>query len=198
VNRAACIARALGWTALGLLMLATGTVRADSSEPTEYLDEETAATITVVAQPLVFAYAHRELAANARDYATVAAAAVNEAGKIHFVLIVYFWSTVDPRLRTDAPPAAEPLVLQADDRGIGLSLRGHSAHEAGIGIPVHAPPGNPVVPNVYGIDLPTLRYLVAAHRLTLSTDSDGTPQAYELWEDRRAALRAFVQRMGGG
>ena len=198
MNRAARIARTLGWVALGLLMLATGTVRADSSEPTEYLDEETAATITVVAQPLVFAYAHRELAANARDYATVAAAAVNEAGKIHYVLILYFWSTVDPRLRTDAPPAAEPLALQADDRSISLSLRGHSAHEAGIGIPVHAPPGNPVIPNVYSTDLPTLRYLVAAHRLSLRTDSGGAPQAYELWEDRRAALRAFVQYMGGG
>ncbi len=190
--------RALLGAAIGLLALAAGTLRAGSLEPTEYLDEETAATITVVAQPLVFAYAHRELAANARDYATVAAAAVNEAGKIHYVLILYFWSTVDPRLRTDAPPAAEPLVLQADDRSISLALRGHSAHEAGIGMPVHAPPGNAVVPNVYGTDLPTLRYLIAARSLTLRADSDGTPLAYELWEDRRGALRAFVQRMGGG
>lgn len=198
MKRAACIARALLAAGLTLLVLAGAPARADSTEPTEYLDEETAATITAVAQPLVFAFAHRELAANARDYATVAAAAVNEAGKIHYVLILYFWSTVDPRLRTDAPPAAEPLVLQADDRSINLTLRGHSAHEAGIGMPVHAPPGNAVPPNVYAIDLPTLRYLVAAHRLTLRTDNDGTPLEYELWEDRRAALRAFVQRMDGG
>jgi hypothetical protein len=198
VTRAAGFAAALCCLLAGLLFLPAGAAGAGATEPTEYLDEETAATITVVAEPLVFAYARRELAANARDYATLAAAAVNEAGKVHYVLIVYFWSTVDPRLRTDAPPAAEPLALQADDRIIRLSLQGHSAHEAGIGMPVHAPPGVAVTPNVYAMDLPTLRFLGEARRLVLRADSDATPLSYELWEDRRAALRAFVQRMGGG
>ena len=36
-------------------------------EPLEYLDPDTAATVTVVAQPLVFANPRTELAANARD-----------------------------------------------------------------------------------------------------------------------------------
>jgi hypothetical protein len=196
VIRAAGLTAALGCLLIGLFMRPAAA--ADATEPTEYLDDETAATITVVAQPLVFAYARRELAANARDYATLAAAAVNEAGKVHYVLIVYFWSTVDPRLRTDAPPGAEPLALQADDRIIRLGLKGHSAHEAGIGVPVHAPPGAAVTPNVYATDLATLRFLAEAHRLVLRADSDGTPLPYELWEDRRPALRAFVQRMAGG
>jgi hypothetical protein len=168
-----------------------------ASPPEEYLDEDTAATITIVGQPLVFAYARRELAANARDYATVAAAAVNRRGSVNYVLVVYFWSTVDPRLRADAPPPAEPLTLRADDRRIALKLQGHSAHDAGIGKPVHAPPGNPVEPNVYATDLATLRFIGEARRLTLETENADLALSYELWEDRRADLRAFVRHMNG-
>ena len=165
--------------------------------PHEYLDEETAATVTVVAEPLVFANARTELAANARDYVTFAAAAVNRGGKVNFVGIAYFWSTVDPRMRTDPLPAPEPLILQADDRRIELKLRGQSAHDAGIGVPTHAPPGPPVAPNVYGIDLPTLRFIAAARSLTLFAESGGTLLSYRLWGDQRAALNAFVRHMNG-
>src|SRR5205085_7065875 len=64
-------------------------------QPREYLDEDTAATVTVVGEPLVFAYAIPALAANQRDYVTLAAAAVNRNGKVSYVLIAYFWSTID-------------------------------------------------------------------------------------------------------
>ena len=170
---------------------------AADKRPREYLDEETAATITVVAEPLVFACPRPELAANVRDYVTLAAAAVDRNGKVSYVLIGYFWSTVDPRVRSDAMPSPEPLVLQADDRRIELTLRGHSAHEAGIGMAVHAPPGTTVTPNVYGADLATLRFIAEARHLTIVADSEGAPLGYELWEDRSTALRAFVRHMSG-
>ena len=180
-----------------LLALGTCAALAGDKQPQEYLDEETAATITVVGEPLVFACPRPELAANVRDYVTLAAAAVDRSGKVSYVLIAYFWSTVDPRLRPDALPSPEPLVLQADDRRIELKLRGHSAHEAGIGMPVHAPPGAAVTPNVYGTDLATLRFAADARHLTLLADSGGTALSYELWEDRRTALRSFVHHMNG-
>ena len=183
-----------------LLALAAGAVLGaakQTKQPQEYLDDETAATITVVAEPLVFACPRPELAANVRDYVTVAAAAVNRNGKVSYVLIGYFWSTVDPRLRRDALPQPEPLVLQADDRRIELKLSGHSAHEAGVGLPVHAPPGSGALPQVYGTDLPTLRFVTEARQVTLIADSAGTGVIYDLWEDRRTALRAFVRHMSG-
>jgi hypothetical protein len=180
-----------------VLTLVTATALAGSKQPQEYLDEETAATVTVVGEPLIFACPHPELAANVRDYLTLAAAAVDRNGKIGYVVIGYFWSTLDPRLRRDASPAAEPLVLQADDRRIELKLNGHSAHDAGIGMPVHAPPGSDVPPNVYGIDLATLRFISEARHLTVIADTAGTGLTYELWEDRRTALRAFVRHMSG-
>lgn len=189
--------RRLWLAATALLVCAPSALLASSQPPLEYLDEQTAATITVVSQPLMFAYARRELAANARDYATVAAAAVNRGGKINYVVIVYFWSTVDPRLREGSGPAAEPLIVQADDRRISLKLQGHSPREAGIGVAVHAPPGDDVQPNVYSTDLPTLRFISESRRLGLQVESDGTPFTYDVWEDRRAALKAFVRHMNG-
>lgn len=189
--------RRLAWPLAVLLTLGTWDGHASDREPREYLDDETAATVTVVAEPLVFAYARRDLAANARDYVTLAAAAVNRSGKISYVLIGYFWSTVDPRLRQDALPAAQPLVLQADDRRIELTSRGETPHEAGIGVPVHAPPGAAVTPNVYGTELAALRFVTEARSLALVADSNGTQLRYELWDDHRAALRAFVRHMSG-
>ena len=187
----------VAWPVAVMLALGTCVALAGDKQPQEYLDEETAATITVVGEPLVFACPRPELAANVRDYVTLAAAAVDRNGKISYVLIAYFWSTVDPRLRRDAMPSPEPLVLQADDRRVELKLRGHSAHEAGIGAPVHAPPGAALTPNVYGTELATLRFVSEARNLTIVADSDGTALSYDLWEDRRTALRAFVHHMNG-
>jgi len=50
---------------------------------------------------------------------------------------------------------------------------------------------------VYGTDLGTLRFIAEARSLTMTADSDGVPLSYQLWEDHRMALRAFVHHMHG-
>ena len=180
-----------------LCLLSVSAVASSDPPVREYLDEETGATVTLVTQPLVFAYARTDMAANARDYATLQAAAVNRSGKLDYVLITYFWSTVDPRLRRDALPSPQQLLLQADDRLIRLSLRGQTAREAGIGMQVDAPPGSSSSPNVYGIDLDTLGFIAASRRVALVIDTDPSALTYDLWEDRRPALRSFVQHLRG-
>ena len=162
----------------------------------EYLDEETGATVTLMSQPLVFAYARPDLAVNARDYVTLEAAAVNRSGKVTYVLIGYFWSTVDPRLREEPLATPDVLQLQADDRRIQLSTRGHTAHDAGIGMTVDAPPGAKA-PNVYGTDLATLRFIGESRHLALVFDTERTTLSYDLFEDRRGALKGFVRHMSG-
>ncbi|MBS0365038.1 MAG: hypothetical protein JSR67_04340 [Proteobacteria bacterium] len=184
---------------LALLLTCTPLVcGAGKPPPQEYLDPETAATVTIVGEPLVFARSRIDLAANSRDYVTAAAAAVDRSGRISYVLVVYFWSTVDPRIHTDPLPDLEPLVLQVDDRRIEFSSRERSPHDAGIGVPVHPPPGRAVTPVVYHTDLGTLRSLAECRRLTLVAETPVTTITYELWEDQRAALRAFVRQMSGG
>ncbi len=182
---------------LALVALMLWPPLAASQPPLEYLDEQTAAYLTVVSEPLVFSYERRELAANARDYVTLAAAAVNRAGKVHYVLIGYVWSTIDPRVRQSPPPDPESFHLEADDRRIDLKLIGHSPEAAGVGLRIHAPPGTSVDPNVYAADLATLRFLSAAHRLALVSETEQTAFPYALWSDRRPELRALVQSLEG-
>src|SRR6266404_5022936 len=112
----------------------------DSVAPSEYLDQTTAATITVAAKPLVFARERPELAAHARDYVTLAAASVNRGGTIEYYIFAYLWSTVDNRNRNAVAPASDNLSITADDRRISPQLAGHSFPEAGVGSAVRAPP----------------------------------------------------------
>ncbi|MBV8909957.1 MAG: hypothetical protein JOZ89_04270 [Gammaproteobacteria bacterium] len=189
------IGHTAAWVAALLLALCARDGLAGAKAPQEYLDEDTGATITIVGEPLTFAAARPDLAANLRDYVTLAAAAVDLNRKVRYVLIAYFWSTVDPRVRRAPPRAPDSLVLQADDRRIELTLR--DSHEAGIGAPVQVPAGTDATPSAYGTDLATLRFIAEARRLTLVSDSEEVPLGYELWEDRRATLRAFVRHMNG-
>jgi hypothetical protein len=55
-----------------------------------------------------------------------------------------------------------------------------------------------VTPNVYSIDLGALRSIAEARQLSLIAETNITSIPYALWEDHRAALRAFVQRLSGG
>ena len=179
-----------------------------ADEPQEYLDNDTAATVSVVGRPLIFAHDRPNLAVHMRDYVTLAAASVNRSGKTDYVLIAYFWTTFDPhgqagsaRARADSAAAAasasgDTLILAADDRRIELTLQGHSAHEAGIGLPVHAPPGQEAQPNVYRTDLATLRFIAHARHLAVLKGLD-LESRYELWEDRRGALLALVRLLSG-
>jgi hypothetical protein len=196
VRRASAYRQRLAWYSALAMAAYTALALAAGNQPLEYLDEETGATVTVVGQPLVFVYTHPQ-GANIRDYVTLAAAAVNRSGKVDYLLIGYFWSTLDPRLRPGGLPAVEPLVLQADERRIELT-RGHSAREAGIGVPVHRPSFATAAPEVYAVELPTLRFIGESRQLALHIESAATPVEYSLFDDRRSALKAFVRQVDGG
>lgn len=182
---------------LGVLLAGSPLLPAREHGPHEYLDEETAATVTLVGDPLVFAQPRTDLAANARDYANVLAASVNRNGKTSYVLIVYFWSTVDKRLHGERLPGPDELILQADDRRIRLPLSARSAHEAGIGGRVDAPDGSDAPPYVYATDLATMRFIGESRHLALLLETETTTLSYGIWEDGRKSLRAFVRYLSG-
>jgi hypothetical protein len=169
---------------------------ATASHTLEYLDEETAATVTSVVSPLVFARSRRELAAGARDYATVVATTVNRAGRLEHLILIYFWSTVDPRVGngTDRPKGEPELI--ADDRVVRLTRDPRTARQAGISRKIHAPAGSDPVASVYRSDLETLRFIADAGRLRLQIAGPVGSPSYELWTDGRSQLRAFVAAVG--
>jgi hypothetical protein len=168
--------------------------------PQEYLDDRTAATVSVVAKPLVFARERRELAAHARDYVTVAACSVNRSGAVDYFFLVYFWSTLDRRDRPGGRdlPAPEDLTIAADDRLIRLKLLGHQPQEAGVGSALHSPPHRHWTLNVYRTDLATLRFLSAAGHIAVVTDSTEGAVTYEPWGDDQRSLRGLVARLYDG
>jgi hypothetical protein len=165
--------------------------------PSEYLDESTAATVSVVAKPLVFAHERPELAAHARDYVTLAAASVNRGGAIQYYIFAYFWSTLDNRNGNGVPPAGDNLTIAADDRRINPQLAGHSSREAGVGSAVRAPPGHHWTLNVYRTDVATLGFIAEARHLAVITGSAEGPVTYDSWDDQRRALRGLVRRLEG-
>jgi hypothetical protein len=164
----------------------------------EYLDETTAATVNVVSRPLVFARERPELAVHVRDYVTLAATAINRGGKVDCFIFVYFWSTLDSRVQKPIASAGDHFEIAADDRRIDPGLEGHTARDAGIGSPVHTPPGRQWALNVYRADPATLRSIAEARHLAVITgSSEENPIVFEVWDDQREALRALVRHLSG-
>jgi hypothetical protein len=186
----------LAWAAA--LLIAAGSARALAGNlPLQYLDEETGATVTAVGRPLVFVgKGSHATARDASDFITLAAAAVDQSGKISYVMIAYFWSTGGPRPPEDTAAGAPQVVLQVDDRRVELAPHGGSAREVGIGVPVHPPPLGGATPWVYDIDLATVRLISESRQVALHWERKSLPLDYELFEDRRVALKQFALLMG--
>ena len=181
---------------MGALLLPMGVALArEAAPPSEYLDEQTGATVTVVNKPLVFARERSERAANMRDYVNLTAASVDRGGKIEYVLIAYVWSTLDARF---APAlGASSLLLQADDRRFSLDANGKQPSDLGIGQAVQAPPGHELKPLVFSVDLQTLRFIAAARSLAVQVVANEDAFDYGLWDDQRRALGRFVEFLNG-
>jgi len=159
----------------------------------EYLDEETAASITAVQAPLVFARPQPHASANSRDYATMVAASVNRSGKYEYLLLVYVWSTLDPRTEDNINVDDDKLLLFADDREIKLEKDQRSSQEAGIARPLYVPAGTRSPPRVYPTDLDTLRFISRAQRMRMQL-GDNNIELFEIWSDAgRADLERFTR-----
>jgi hypothetical protein len=165
--------------------------------PNEYLDPVTAAMVASVSAPTIFARAHQDVAANARQYATVVGFSVNRSGHYDYFLLVYLWSTVDPRLAAGAHPG-ETMVLLADDRAIRMRRQGLSLQDAGIANPLDRPLHFHGQPRLYRTDARTLTFVSAARRLRLQFEGDPDARPFELWKDGRRELGQLASLAGGG
>jgi hypothetical protein len=177
--------------ALALLTTALPGCTIPPPRPAEYLDPDTAALVTTVSTPIVFARTHNDVAANARQYATVAAVSVNRSGRYEYVLLVYLWSTLDPRLGIDRHPG-QNIILLADDRAIRLVRDNRTLYAVGISTPLHAPEHIRGQPRIYRTDRETLQFLAKARRVRLLLEGDEDPRPFDIWSDGRHALAEFA------
>lgn len=155
--------------------------------PHEYLDSVTAAMVSSVTAPMIFARPHQDVAANARQYVNVVGASVNRSGHYEYVLLVYIWSTVDARLGAGAHPG-ETLIFLADDRAIRMQRDGRSPKEVGIAKPLQAPLHAKGSPRVYRTDRATMQFISTARHLRLQLEGDQDARPFDVWKDGRREL----------
>ncbi len=163
-------------------------------EPLSILDERTGITLTVVDAPLVLARERRDLAANARDYLTMAAVSRNESGRITQALLVHRWSTIDARVTPPIPTRLPGLVIVADGRDIRPTPMSPVPREftASAAYKLWLPDVSQVETTAYQIDAPTLRFIAESNRVSAFYDSADDALPYALWRDGRPALQRFV------
>src|SRR5882762_3511875 len=163
----------------------------------EIFDEQSGNTLLVVPKPLVFARQRTDVAAHARDYATLVAVEIDQSGKYSEYLLLYRWSTVDSRMSPPPDPEAGELKILADGRVIDLK----PLEEVPIGLSrrreLHLPEHGDVVTHAYRIDVPTLRYIATSREITVHMPQESLDTPFAVWEDGRSALGQFLDRSVG-
>lgn len=160
----------------------------------EIFDERTASTLLVSGSPLVFARARSDVAAHARDYATLVPVEIDTSGDYGQYLILYRWSTVDPRMSPPPDPAAGDLRIIADGRVIDLKPQDHLPLNVDNRRELLVPKHGDVVPRAYKIDVATLRFIATSHEIAVRMPAEPLDMPFKLWEDGRGALMQFLKR----
>lgn len=189
-------ARATAAWSLALLTSAANPARADDKPVYEYLDEQSAATVTTALEPLVFARDRPDLAVNARDYVSLVPVEVNRSGERRYYWFGYLWSTIDRRDGETPLTQGDQLVLLADTRPIALPAAAGSMRELGIARAPLKRPGRAAVAILLQADADSVSFAGHASGLSLVLIHDGQNQDYALWRDAREAISGFVNYLG--
>jgi hypothetical protein len=158
----------------------------------EIFDERSGNTLLVVPKPLVFARERMDVAAHARDYATLVAVEIDQSGKYSEYLLLYRWSTVDRRMSAPPDPQAGELKILADGRVIDLM----PLEQVPIGLSqrreLHLPEHGEVVAHAYAIDVSTLRFIAESREIAVRMPQESLDTPFTIWEDGRGALGQFL------
>lgn len=176
-----------------LITIAAGCTARPAPAPSQFLDERTGVTLSVVDVPLVLARERRDIAANARDYLTLVAAERDLAGRRQLILLVHRWSTIDTRVSASDDDDSTRLTLLADGRDIHLTpVADQLPVEFTQNDRLLRPPVDKVVTLAYQTDIATLRYLVSSRQLSASFEAAKATLPYTMWRDGRDSLRQLL------
>jgi hypothetical protein len=159
----------------------------------EIFDESDASTLLVAAKPIVFARERSDLAAHARDYATLVAVEIDISGDYSDYLLVYRWSTVDRRMLPPPDPAGGALRIVADGRVFDFKPIDKLPVNFAQRRELHMPKRDDVVPRGYKVDPETLHFIATSQDLTLRMPKEPLDAPFKLFEDGRRALLEFLK-----
>jgi hypothetical protein len=160
----------------------------------EIFDEQTGNTLTVVAKPIVFARERTDVAAHARDYATLVAVEVDHSGTFKDYLLLHRWSTVDKRM--SPPPGPDTGELRLLGEGRELTLKPLPSLPIGVDSrrDLHLPPHGAAVTHAFAVDPDTLRFIAASRVLMLQMPQESLDTPFQIWQDGRDALGEFLHQ----
>lgn len=161
--------------------------------PREFLDEQTAATITVVAEPVIFVGASSLAsrldrsrsefgATGARDYLELYGIDVNRMGSHRQYFVVQKW------LGDKDANATAVLELLTGEEAIELRSTGEDLRQLGMSGPIAREFSRSSQWWYFPADTATLRRIASASNLTANLTVGDQRLAYELFSDGRAQL----------
>ncbi len=160
------------------LFVTSGCASSPATGSREYLDERTAATITVGGETMVFAYDRPELGINARDYVTLTAVDVNTSGQHALHFVGYSWSTLDKRGVAEGDSRYE---IIANDRTLPLQPMPGGFRSIGVNEPPIPVPSRSALPLTAPITRDQLQFLLDTPDARVVRTRDGVMERFDLW-----------------
>jgi hypothetical protein len=187
-----CRLRGTRHAAVAVAMLAVGACASAPSDGTrQYLDERSAATVTVSRESLVFARERPELAVHARDYLTLVPIDVNRMGTHALYFYGFVWSTIDKRGSAASGTGVTQFEIVADGRRIPLVPVTETPRALGLAEQPVRSPSRSAQLLIARTDRPTLEFLATAGTIRAAEVRGGVSEAYELWSGNPRALLAL-------
>jgi hypothetical protein len=181
---------------LAFLPLCSGCAELAQPGSRTILDAQTGSTLLLVTRPLVFARQRTDVAAFARDYATLVAVELDVAGHYSDYLLLYRWSTVDKRMSSPPDSSAGQLQIEADGRKLVLLPLAQLPLAVAGRNELYYPPHADVVTFGYPIDAATLRFIALSQRILVRMPRERLDTPFGLREDGRASLAHFLRDQG--
>ncbi len=152
--------------------------------PREYLDEQTAATITVVADPWVF---NREGSAPQLDFINLYAIDVNRMGDHRrYLVVAQYWPA--PEWESAQPT----LEIRAADENLLLRPADGSPRDLGLGEPLDASAPRSTKYWFYPVESRQLEQIARTKHSSLALIKGDVRAAYIVWRDASAELSEFA------
>lgn len=170
-----------------VLLILVGCTATRSVAPREYLDEQTAATITMVADPWIFTRERSDAALDERDFLNLYAIDVNRMGEHRQYFAVLQSAPVSDTSGTEPP--APVLELRSTEDTVSLQPAAQDARQLGI--------AQPLAPSYsltskwwyFPVDKDALAAIAGSqdlHAVLIAADGKRTP--YVMWRDGSAEL----------
>ena len=152
--------------------------------PREYLDEQTGATITTVAEPWVF---NRERTAPQLDFINLYAIDVNRMGEHRqYLVLVQYWPAPEWK-------SAQPILeIRAAADQVRLRPLETSARELGVGQPLDLSAPRAAKYWFYAVERAQLERIARTQHSSVTLLKDDVRASYIVWRDGSAELNEFA------